>query len=116
MKRRLILVLLCIWVSVTAAPAAHAESGTQIILLGTGGGPVPKKLRAQPASLLVVSGRPYLVDCGDGVVRQLTLAGFTPAQVEAVFLTHLHFDHTQGVASLVAFDWTGRRRTVLQIV
>jgi ribonuclease BN (tRNA processing enzyme) len=115
-KRRLILALVCMCMSVTGAPAAHAESGTQIILLGTGGGPVPRKLRSQPASLLVVNGRPYLIDCGDGVVRQLALAGFAPPQVEAVFLTHLHLDHTQGVASLLAFDWTGRGKKAMQIV
>jgi ribonuclease BN (tRNA processing enzyme) len=96
--------------------AASASEGTRIILLGTGGGPIPRKLRSQPASLMVVNGRPYLVDCGDGVIRQLALAGFTPPQVEAVFLTHLHFDHTQGVASVVAFDWAGRRKDTLQIL
>jgi len=98
---------------VAAAPARGEH--TRIILLGTSGGPTVRKTRSQPASLLVVDGRAYLVDTGEGVLRQLALAGFSPSQVDVVFLTHLHFDHTADLASFMAFDWTNRREAPVHI-
>ncbi|MEP3868519.1 MAG: MBL fold metallo-hydrolase [Parasphingorhabdus sp.] len=83
-----------------------AKPSTQVVLLGTGGGPRLRVDRAQPANLLVVDGTPYLIDCGEGCVTQLVAAGYDPAQLRAVFLTHLHLDHTGGTASLGAFRWT----------
>jgi ribonuclease BN (tRNA processing enzyme) len=83
--------------------------GTRIITLGTGAGPTVRKFRSQPANLLVVEGRPYLIDVGEGAIRQLVQAGFQPSDVEQVFLTHMHFDHTADLASFMAFDWTNRR-------
>ena len=45
---------------------------TRLVLLGTGGGPrVTAKGRAKPATLIVVNGVPYVIDCGDGVALQL---------------------------------------------
>ncbi|WP_164089175.1 MBL fold metallo-hydrolase [Sphingorhabdus sp. YGSMI21] len=63
--------------------------------------------RSQPANLLVVEGKPYLVDCGEGCVTQLRKAGFEPGDVEQLFLTHMHLDHSAGVGPLAAFRWTG---------
>lgn len=98
-----------------AAPAPEAAPAprglrTRIVTLGTGAGPTQRRTRSQPANLLVVDDRLYLIDTGEGVVRQLALAGYAPAKVDNVFLTHLHFDHTAGLASFMAFDWTGRRQ------
>ncbi|WP_413455230.1 MBL fold metallo-hydrolase [Glutamicibacter sp. FR1] len=42
----------------------------------------------------------YLVDAGTGVGNQLMKAGFTPANLRGIFLTHLHSDHTIDLASL----------------
>lgn len=79
----------------------------KLTLLGTGGGAAfinPE--RAQPANLLTVDGRHYLVDAGEGVSQQLATAGVQPSSVSAVFLTHLHFDHIAGLASFLGFLWT----------
>ena len=48
---------------------------TRLILLGTAVGPTPKKTRSAPAQGLLINGVPYVVDCGNGVARQLVLAG-----------------------------------------
>lgn len=90
-------------------------TGTRLILLGTGGGPLVHRARSQPAALIVVDGRPYLFDCGDGTVRQLKLAGFRPMDVARVFLSHLHFDHVAGVSALLGYNWVSDRRQVIQI-
>ena len=81
------------------------EKGTRLVLLGTAGGPNIRKNRSLPASLLVVDGKPYLIDCGEGTVRQLAQVGFAPHDITRLFLTHLHFDHTAGIGSLLAFNW-----------
>jgi ribonuclease BN (tRNA processing enzyme) len=89
---------------VSAVPAAPIQ-GTRLILLGTGGGPMPRKLRSQPANLLIVNGAPYLIDAGNGVARQLALAGLTPAEVRTIFITHHHIDHNADLGALIAFTW-----------
>ncbi len=93
---------------------------TRIILLGTGGGPVARKFRSQPANLLIVDGKPYLIDAGAGVVRQLVWAGFQPPQIRTIFLMNLHIDHEAGLESLISFIWfnssmVGRIRPAVQL-
>ena len=53
----------------------EVQRSTQLVTLGTAGGPVPRADRAQSANLLIVNGVPYLVDAGDGVTRRLAEAG-----------------------------------------
>lgn len=89
----------------TAKAPDATRGGTELILLGTQGGPIIRKFRSQPANLLVVNGRPYLVDAGEGVIRQLQKTGFQPTDLRAVFLTHLHLDHVAGLAPLIGFSW-----------
>src|SRR6185312_10258074 len=86
------------------APAPSAPS-TRIILLGTTGGPGIKRRRSNPAALLVVNGRPYLIDAGAGVLHQLGLAGYAPWQVRTVFITHNHMDHNAGLEPLISYSW-----------
>jgi ribonuclease BN (tRNA processing enzyme) len=57
-----------------ASLAAQAAS-PRLVLLGTAGGPTPKRTRAAPAQALEVDGTVYVVDCGNGVGRQMALAG-----------------------------------------
>jgi ribonuclease BN (tRNA processing enzyme) len=88
-----------------STPAPAATPSTRLVLLGTGAGPVPRKDRAQPANLLVVGGRPYLVDAGNGVARQLAHAGYATADVRNIFITHHHIDHNADIGALMSFTW-----------
>jgi ribonuclease BN (tRNA processing enzyme) len=90
---------------VDAAGPPEATGATRWVTLGTRGGPLASATRAQPANLLIAAGRHYLVDAGDGVSGQLAKAGLSTAQVDAVFLSHLHFDHTAGLAGLLGLRW-----------
>ena len=89
----------------SGAPVAAADHTTRLILLGTAAGPIPRALRSQPANVLIVDGRPYLIDAGDGVARQLVMAGFEPADVRHIFITHHHIDHNADLGALISFDW-----------
>lgn len=78
-----------------------SDAGTQLILLGTAGGPSIKKARAQPSNALVVNGSVYIIDAGNGVARQMALAGVNPKKLRAVFITHNHSDHMADYGTLL---------------
>src|SRR6202043_4124065 len=65
---------------------------SRLILLGTAGGPTPKPNRAAPAQVIVVNGVSYVIDCGNGVARQMVLAKLKLASIRNIFLTHHHSD------------------------
>lgn len=77
------------------------QTGAHVVLLGTGGGPVPFAGRKGIATALVVDGRVYLVDAGHGLFDQYEAAGLTPAQLESAFITHLHSDHLSDLYTLL---------------
>jgi ribonuclease BN (tRNA processing enzyme) len=86
----------------SAQPACPAFRWTT---LGTAGGPVPTVDRSEPANLLVAGDRTILVDAGDGTAGQLARAGRDLSAVEAVFLSHLHLDHSGGLAAVIGLRW-----------
>lgn len=82
--------------------------GPRVVTLGTAGGPnwwpgATVGERTGISTAVVVGDRIYLVDCGHGVGRQLARAGLQLENLRAVFLTHLHSDHTVDLASLALF-------------
>jgi len=100
----------------TQNSAAEAQaSNTVIITLGTRGGPLPTKDRAQSSNLLVVNGTLYLIDAGDGVTRRIVQAGYDFLKVGKVFITHPHSDHTNGLATLLASEWEYQRREPIDV-
>jgi ribonuclease BN (tRNA processing enzyme) len=99
--------------ALAAAPlAARAEPAkSRLILLGTGGGPSPKANRSAPANAVVVNGATYIVDCGNGVARQMVLAGLQPSSLKAVFITHQHSDHNADYGNLLLLSWAANLAT-----
>jgi len=88
-----------------------SDARTKLVLLGTGGGPRPRKSSAQPAQVIVVNDTPYVVDCGNGVARQLVLAGIPLARLRHVFITHHHSDHNADYGNLMLLAWASGLRT-----
>jgi ribonuclease BN (tRNA processing enzyme) len=84
---------------------AESQKGVQILLLGTQGGPRLQKQRSEPATLLIVDGRPYLIDCGIGTMRRMLDAGVSSQTIDTIFLTHLHPDHALGLVDVLANDF-----------
>jgi ribonuclease BN (tRNA processing enzyme) len=97
------------------APAPSTRSaprpGTWVVLLGTRGGPGIDLTRGQTASAVMVDGRPYLVDCGYGTVRQLVASNVGYLQVGTIFFSHLHDDHTGDLPALLSYQWTNGKTT-----
>jgi len=95
--------------SVVAAAGRGALGGesqrTEVLFLGTAGGPPLRLDRSEPSTLLIVDGRPYLIDCGIGTMRRMLRAGVKSEQVRTIFFTHLHADHDLGLADVMANDF-----------
>jgi ribonuclease BN (tRNA processing enzyme) len=83
--------------------------GTQVVLLGTRGGPGVDLKRAEASTAIIVDGTPYLVDCGYGALRNLVAADISPSRIEKIVFTHLHNDHTADAPALLTLQWSGGR-------
>jgi ribonuclease BN (tRNA processing enzyme) len=96
-----------------APPRALAAQNarTRLILLGTGGGPRPRAASSAPAQVIIANGAAYVVDCGDGVARQLVLAGVPLPTLRGVFITHHHSDHNADYGNLIWLAWAAGLRT-----
>lgn len=78
---------------------------TRLILLGTAGGPRPRRTRSGSAQAIVAGGQIYVVDCGDGVARQMILAGLRLRDLRHVLITHHHSDHNADFGTLLQLAW-----------
>ncbi len=86
--------------------AQTPPSKTQLVILGTGT-PIAYPDRSGPSVAVVVNGSAYLVDFGPGVVRRAAAAArdkhidaLRVSNFKIAFATHLHSDHTAGLADL----------------
>lgn len=103
-----------------ARPRPHSGPATRLLLLGTGN-PLYRPGVAQQSAAILDGGQAYLVDCGDGTMLRLAEAlarGVDEVafpRLTRLFLTHLHPDHTAGLAGLIVGTWVQERREPLQI-
>jgi ribonuclease BN (tRNA processing enzyme) len=79
---------------------------TRLILLGTGGGPRPRTASSASAQVIVRNNVAYVIDCGDGVARQLAFANVPLSTLRHIFLTHQHSDHNADYGNLIWLAWT----------
>jgi len=103
MRTGLLLALSLIFAAPSTAQTPRPVA--QFVTLGTGGGPVTRLRRAQPANALVIGDAVYLFDAGDGVQRQMRAAGLPLANLRAIFISHHHLDHDAGLGPLLASRW-----------
>ncbi len=109
--------------TISGPAPAQAQSRTQVVMLGTGT-PIPDPDRVGQGVAIVVDTVAYLFDVGVGVVRRASAAGragvrafAAPSRTaqpnprfEAIFLSHLHSDHTMGLADAIFTPWIQGRR------
>ena len=87
---------------------------TEVIMIGTGV-PEPNPNRQGSCIAIIIDGKPILLDSGRGALTQLVRAGIDPAQVEQVFLSHLHYDHIIGLPDLLLGSWMVGRSTGVEV-
>ena len=111
-RRTLLRSALCLLGTALFPRSGSAQADrTRLILLGTGGGPRPRTTSAGSAQVIIVNGTPYVVDCGDGVARQLVFARVPLSSLRHVFVTHQHSDHTADYGNLIWLAWAAGLRT-----
>lgn len=77
----------------------------KVVLLGTKGGPTPSPFRAPASVLLVIEGRPYVVDTPNGVAGQLAKSGVKLSELRQIFISHNHSDHVIDAGTLLVLAW-----------
>lgn len=87
-------------------PDDGLADGLSVGLCGAGG-PMPDAQRTGPCTAVLAGKRLFVIDAGSGASRNLALMNLPPAKVEAVFLTHFHSDHIDGLGELMLQRWGG---------
>jgi ribonuclease Z len=86
-----------------------------VTLLGTGY-PRPDAHHAGPATAIVAGDKWFLVDAGRGTTMRVAGTDLKYENLRAVFITHLHSDHTAGLPDLFITSWQfGRKTTPLPL-
>jgi ribonuclease Z len=92
--------------NLTGDPIAELPDGLHVVLCGAGG-PLPDPRRSGPCTAVVAGRTLFVVDAGTGGARNMQRLGVPPGQVAAVFLTHFHSDHIDGLGELALLRWAG---------
>jgi ribonuclease Z len=95
-----------------AAPTAEAAPCLIVTLTGTQGGP-PAFNGLAGAGTLVRYGDDsnncgavkLQFDAGRGTNMRLSQVGVTPVELNAIFFTHMHSDHTEGLGDIMQLRW-----------
>nr|WP_272914652.1 MBL fold metallo-hydrolase [Aurantiacibacter rhizosphaerae] len=88
---------------------ASSSSTAELILLGTQGGPNYGPSRSETANALRVGENLFLIDCGYGTLASMVAAGLHHQDVDAIFLTHLHDDHSSDLFAILTHMATQSR-------
>ncbi len=116
--KRVALVMTAAVLALVALPRTQTRS--RVVMLGTGT-PNADPDRFGPAVAIVVDDTSYLVDFGVGVVRRAAAAersgikALAATRLTRAFATHLHSDHTLGLADLILTPWILERPTPLTL-
>ncbi|MDP5053077.1 MAG: MBL fold metallo-hydrolase [Congregibacter sp.] len=78
--------------------------GLHLALCGAGG-PMPAPKASGPCVTVVAGKRLFIVDAGTDGLRNLSRMGYPTGSIEAVFLTHFHSDHIDGLGELATIRW-----------
>ncbi len=82
------------------------SDGLNVILCGAGS-PLPDPTRAGPCAIIQAGDQMLVIDAGSGSPRNFGPMGLPAGAVDAVFLTHFHSDHIDGLGELMLQRWAG---------
>jgi ribonuclease Z len=74
-------------------------SKVKLTFLGTSSS-IPTAKRNHTGVLLIYEGEKILIDCGEGIQRQIRKAKLNPCKITKILITHWHGDHVLGLPGL----------------
>ena len=86
----------------------------EILFLGTGC-MQPTKTRNHAGVLLTFGKENILFDCGEGIQRQMRIAGVKPAKITRLCISHWHGDHVFGIPGLLSSMGADKSESKLHI-
>jgi ribonuclease Z len=87
-----------------ADPLAALPDGLHVGLCGAGS-PFPDDRRGGPCTVVVAGRRMFVIDSGSGAARSIGRMRLNAGQIEALFFTHYHSDHIDGLGELMLQRW-----------
>lgn len=96
--------------NLSGAAMAAFDEGLHLVLCGAGS-PMPDPQRSGPCVAVIAGGQVFVFDAGSGGARNLAARGILPGRIAAVFITHFHSDHIDGLGELMMLRWVGGRHT-----
>ncbi len=114
MIMRTLLLVVCAWAVSAGFGTSDVNAAPCMIvtLTGTMGGPPEFNGLAGPGTLVRYgddsnncAAMKLQFDAGRGTTMRLSQLGIPPAQITAVFFTHMHSDHVDGFADLMQLRW-----------
>jgi ribonuclease BN (tRNA processing enzyme) len=96
---------------------------TKVVVIGSGT-PAADPRHGGISVAVAVNGQPYIIDCGPGFWRNSQVStpayggkidALEPKKLTRLFLTHLHFDHTEGLSEFMLAPWVYDRVGPLQV-
>jgi ribonuclease Z len=95
-----------------AIPSTQAAPCLIVTVTGSGGGPPTFNGLAGPGALVRYgddgnncNAVKMQFDAGRGTNMRLSQLGVSPHQLDAIFFTHMHTDHTEGFADILQLRW-----------
>jgi ribonuclease Z len=85
---------------------AELPDGLHVAFCGAGS-PLPDPQRSGPCIAVIAGSTLVVVDAGSGGSRNLQRMGLGAGRIQAVFLTHFHSDHIDGLGELAMQRWVG---------
>ncbi len=86
------------------------DDGLHLALCGAGG-PMPAPNASGPCVLVIAGQKMFVVDAGTDGTRNISRMGYNIGDIEAVFLTHFHSDHIDGLGEMATLRWASRANT-----
>jgi ribonuclease Z len=105
--------ILLLLAGITLATSSNAQD-LKVTLLGTGS-PQPRMDRFGPSILVEAGKEKLLFDCGRGAAQRIEQQKISFAEVDALFLTHLHSDHIVGIPDVWLTGWVRGRKLPLRV-
>ena len=97
-------------ITANADPIAALPDGLHVGICGAGS-PMTDANRAGPCTVVIAGNRMFVFDAGGAAAARLLRMELNPAQIEAIFLTHYHSDHIDGLGELLMQRWVGAAAT-----